>query len=589
MKDPVTEYAERVVNGNLRPMCCVQEIQACQRHLNDLERQGTAEFPYVFDMTRADRIIRWFTVCRHVSGVYAGRPIVLKDWQKFDYGCVFGWVHKDSGKRRFKTSYNRIARGHAKSTGMSAVVLYGMNADALYPPYHPEQAVYEMEPEVVCGAVDKAQAKIVWGDAQTMAENSPDIAERMIIKKTYMSTKARGGEIIRLSKDVKNKDGGKPCFIIIDEYHAHDTSYVKDTTSSGKGKRRQCLEFIITTAGRDAENKPCYKEDCTAIKILAGEIIAEDYFAMIRQIDDGDDPHDESCWVKANPMFRDLENDEYARDLYQEVKSSHDLAYQSGEYSKISEWLIKRVNRWQAQAENYYLSGCMEQFKAAAKKPDEFKKLTYSREVYLGNDLSKRIDLTADGYVIPLDDGCFAITGHGYIPEEAATRHEHTDRVPYRMWANDGWCTITPGAVVDYDFPKARMQRMEKERSWIIKEIDYDPYNATQYAQDLEKEGYTCVEIRQGVKTLSEPTKRFRELVMKGKIVHDGSPLLIWCFSNAVEIEDANGNIKLAKRTKDDSQRIDVAAAIINAFARAIYAIEDKSKNDIILSDGWSL
>lgn len=589
MNDPVTEYAERVVHGELRPLCCVQEIQACERHLRDLKRAGTDEFPYVFDTTRADRIIRWFTVCRHVAGCYAGQPIKLLDWQQFDYGCVFGWVHKDSGKRRFKTSYNRIARGHAKSTGMSAVVLYGMCADALYPPYHPELATYEMEPVVVCGAVDKEQAKIVWGDSQTMALASPDISKRMDIKKTYMSSKARGGEVIRLSKDVKNKDGGKPCIIVIDEYHAHDTSYVKDTTASGKGKRRQCLEFIITTAGRDAENKPCYKEDKLAMQILSGEMIVEDYFAMIRQIDDGDDPHDESCWIKANPMFRDLENDEYARDLYQEVKSSHDLAYQSKDYSKISEWLIKRVNRWQAQAENYYLSDCMEQFKAGAVSPEEFRQLTDGREVYHGNDLSKRIDLTGDGYVIPLDDGRFAITGQGYIPEEAVTRHEHTDRVPYRMWAADGWCTITPGAVTDYEFIRARMHRLENERAWHIKEIDYDPYNATQYAQELEKDGYTCVEIRQGVKTLSEPTKRFRDMVMEGKIVHDGSPLVIWCFANAVEESDANGNIKLSKRNKDDSQRIDIAAAIINAFARAIYAVEQVDKNDVILSEDWSL
>jgi phage terminase large subunit-like protein len=88
--------------------------------------------------------------------------------------------------------------------------------------------------------------------------------------------------------------------------------------------------------------------------------------------------------------------------------------------------------------------------------------------------------------------------------------------------------------------------------------------------QELESDGYTCVEIRQGVQTLSDPTKYFRELVLKGLIVHDGSPLLTWCLSNAIEVQDNNANIKLSKKHKDDSQRIDLAAAIINAMVRAM-------------------
>ena len=95
-------------------------------------------------------------------------------------------------------------------------------------------------------------------------------------------------------------------------------------------------------------------------------------------------------------------------------------------------------------------------------------------------------------------------------------------------------------------------------------------------ASELIDEGYICVEIRQGVQTLSEPTKRFREMVLQGQIVHDGSPLLTWCLTNAVEIVDNNGNIKLSKKLTDDSQRIDLAAAIMNAMVR-LDALEDSN------------
>ena len=65
----VTErYAREVVDG-LR-LVCKRERQACQRHLDDLERQGTDSFPYVFDESRANRIFDWFEkYCVHVRGV----------------------------------------------------------------------------------------------------------------------------------------------------------------------------------------------------------------------------------------------------------------------------------------------------------------------------------------------------------------------------------------------------------------------------------------------------------------------------------------------------------------------------------------
>ena len=119
------------------------------------------------------------------------------------------------------------------------------------------------------------------------------------------------------------------------------------------------------------------------------------------------------------------------------------------------------------------------------------------------------------------------------------------------------------------------IQDTELSDNLKIKEVCYDPYNATHFTQEMESGGYERVEIRQGVQTLSEPTMKFRELVMQGKIIHDGSPLLTWCVSNAIEVSDNNGNIKLSKKHKDDSQRIDLLAAIINAFVRALVKDDD--------------
>ena len=404
-----------------------------------------------------------------------------------------------------------------------------------------------------------------------MGEASPDIMNRLRIKRTYIEHQTRGGWLKALSKDTKNKDSGAPCIVIIDEYHKHSTSEIHDTLYSGFGKRQQSLMAIITTAGSDAENSPCKKEyDNLCCKILDGIIIDEHYFVMIRELDKEDIPHDESKWIKANPILQ--EDNEYSQILLDQIRDEHNKAYESGDPSKIREFLIKRCDCWQSDSENKYMSGIMDRWKALAIPRGEFLNLVRGRECYNGEDMSKNIDLTASGFAFKLDDGRYAVTAHGFMPINTAIKHEHTDRVPYKSWAKDGWCSLTEGDVTDDKFIKNYIHDMEFDEGWKMKEICIDPYGARQFANDMTEKGYTCVEIRQGVQTLSEPTKTFRELVLQNKIVHDGNPLLTWCLSNAVEVMDNNGNIKLSKKHENDSQRIDLIAAIINAMVRALLA-----------------
>lgn len=570
-------YAQEVVDG-LR-LVCKAELQACQRHLRDLEHQATETFPYVFDETRADRVFDWFEeCCCHVRGVYAGENIQLLPFQYFDLGCIFGWVHMETGARRFKTAFNFRARGNVKSTEMSGIALYGMCADAVYPPYQPGKKIYEMMPEVECAAVDREQAKRVWGDAKAMGEKSDDIKRRLEIRATYVEHKSRKGWMRALSRETKNKDSGAPCIVIIDEYHAHPTSEIVDVLKSGFGKRRQSLLLIISTGGKDSENSPCKKEYDFAKKIIGGEVKQEDYFAMIRELEDGDDVKDCCMWVKANPILQHM--NEYAQGLLKEIQSDCYTAYGSGDPEKIREFLTKRCNIWQQDSESKYLSSeQLAKWKTLGVPHDEFMELIKGANHLVGYDFSKKIDLTACGGCCNLPDGRVAVWAHGFLPEEAALRHERTDRVPYRAWNRENWVTITDGAVVDYDAVTECVDEFCDAVGSVPDEDCFDPYNATHYMTILaKKSNRTPVEVSQTMLTLSEPTNRLRELIVSGKVVHDNNPLLSWALGNAYAVTDTNENIKLSKRNKDDSQRIDPVAAIINAMSRLPQAVPKRSK-----------
>ncbi len=343
----------------------------------------------------------------------------------------------------------------------------------------------------------------------------------------------------------------------------------------------QSLMCIITTAGKDAENNPCKKECDICRKMLKGELpIVEHYFIMIRELeDDKKEPHDEACWVKANPILQS--DNEYSRVLRQQIRDEHDEAYNSNDPDKIREFLTKRCNLWQTDSEQkYFTTEMKEKFKTLAVTREQFLELTKGFDGWAGVDMSKRIDLTADAFVFWLPDKRLAVSAHGFIPEEAANKHEHSDNIAYRHYADQGWCTLIPGAVVDDNYIQKHIDQECIQNQWHVREIDHDPYGARQFSITMKEQGYEPIEIPQQMKYLSEPTKKFRELVLQGLLVHDGNPLLTWCVSNAYSIADTKENIMLSKRHKDDTQRIDLLAAIINALHRAMFAENERSVYD---------
>ncbi len=574
---PVAVYAKQVTQGKYHDLCCPMEIAACQRHLDDLKRQGTEDFPYVFDTTRADRILKFFGMCIQVRGVFAGQPVTLQPWQVFDIGCLYGWVHKDTGYRRFNRSLNVRGRGTAKSTENACKGLYHMTADCYYPPYHPELAVFEQNPEVECVAVDRDQAKRVLNDAKSIANNSPSIAKRLHVPLSNpIVHKTRGGWMRALSSETKNKDSLSPSYYCVDEYEAHTNSTLYDLGLNSFGKRAQALLDCIMTAGDDADNRPGRAEEEYAKNLLKGEIKDERYFVMIRELPHGEDPHDKSKWCWATPMLRF--QDQYSEILYEQILTEYTAAYNSGDAEKIRKFLTRRLCQWQTASVNSYLSEPQRKLAEKAQvSREEFASLVHGLQSWPGFDLGKRIDLTGTAMVTPLPDGRIAIAVQGFMPENGAVRHEHTDRVPYKDWARDGYVTLTPGDVTDNSYAYRWICQREKADKLKLVNLGYDGHNAVDLAiainADRKNEDF-CVEIRQTCAGQTLAVKTFREMLMQGKIVFERSPLLMWCLRNAVLVENNYGDVKLSKKHKDDSERIDPLAAAMNALSLVLIRAE---------------
>ena len=585
-RDYLIEYSNDVINGDI--IACQKHKWACMRFLRDIEREGTEEFPYIFDENKALRFLAWKSTFKHTKGVLQGQRIQPTPLQAFDFGNIYGWVHKDTGLRRFKKAYLQRARKNAKSQDLAAVASYeamanGVNAS-----------------EVYIGATKTEQSRIVWNEVKLQLEACPEMKGKYRVAYGKIEHPKTNSFIVALSKEAgKTGDGLNVQCGILDEYHAHSTSEIYDVLVSGMGARPEPLLIVITTAGFDL-NAPCYRVEYKYVSQILdpnNPIENDEYYVMINELDKGDDIQDESVWIKANPILATYE--EGLNYLRGELRAALDVP------EKMRNFLTKNMNIWIDQKEHGYMN--MAAWRECGNpnlKLEDFA----GQECIVGVDLSSKIDLTSVGIIFK-HDGKYYVFSHSFMAEETLAKKTRTDRVDYQLWVKQGWITVTPGAVVDYEFVKQYIKMIGKEfvrdnngnvlyddrgepvikdvLKIKVKEIVADPWNALQFMQDMEREGYVVIEARQGMRTLAAPTKDFREKVYSKKVVHNNNPVLTWAVGNAVTRQDHNENIMLDKAKSTD--RIDPIDAVINAYYRAMNMKVKQSLNDLIKRGEWVL
>lgn len=178
----------------------------------------------------------------------------------------------------------------------------------------------------------------------------------------------------------------------------------------------------------------------------------------------------------------------------------------------------------------------------------------------------------------------YIMLSHSFMPKNRLLEREKSDRVPYSLWAKQGYITLTEGDVVDYKYIKTYIRELAIK--YVVRQIGYDPYNATQFANDMTTEGFLMVEVRQGMLTLSEPTKDVEALVLQKRIVTGNNPLLTWAVSNAIAKTDANEN-KMLDKSKARF-RIDPASAMIISHTLARLNNTELDINSHIMDNGYS-
>ncbi|MGL5427167.1 MAG: terminase large subunit [Cetobacterium sp.] len=543
IKEEIIQYCKDCIDGVIPSG--QKHIWATQRFLKDVE-----EGKFIWDEEEAVRIVKWFTYLKHSKGILAGTPIVLTDWQKFIVCQIYAWK-KDNGYRRFKKAFIEVGRKNAKTQMQAGCMLYEISVVATR---NSEIA------ETFCAGTKRDQSKILFSECQNMLVGSSLSPKFKITRDKIVHIKTTSFLKPLSKQDGKTGDGTNPAALVLDEYHQHQTTEFYDLALGSNSK--ESLLLIITTAGIDL-NVPCYTEEyryCTELLNPNVDIENDEYFVDICEADKDDSVGNLKTWIKANPLRATY------KEGIEKIASDYEVAKSIPE--KMISFKTKICNIWVQAKDQSYMD--MEKWKNC-----EVKELPFdlkNRAVYVGFDMSAKIDLTSVAFIVPLmDDGTpkYAVFSHSFIPNrEKLMERKMVDKVPYDSWEERGFLSVTDTPIVDQAYVMDYVLNVCKENGWDIRHLAFDPANASKLMMDLNVQGYEVTEVYQSHKSLNESTAGFREQVYSGNIFYEPNPLLNYSMGNTV-IRQNNGLIKI---DKDASiKRIDPVDAMLCAFKLAMY------------------
>ena len=553
-------YARRVVAGKIP--CCKWIKLACKRHLDDLKASKAADYPYKFDPAKAEKVAKFLQLLPHTKGKWASKRelIKLEGWQLFSVCIPFGWLRKKDSTRRFRTIVIFVPRKNGKSIIGGGVGAYMFVADG------------EFGAEVYSGATTEKQAWEVFRPAKLMIERTPELRDHYGVE-VNASNMCRMEDGSRFEPVIgKPGDGSSPSCAIVDEYHEHQDSTLFDTMETGMGAREQPVILVITTAGSSIGG-PCHQLVRDAERMLEGVIDRPDLWAMLYTIDPGDDWASEEALIKANPNHGISINGDFLLARQRDAMQSA---------SKQATFRTKHLNEW-VGAKNAWLN--MLRWKEAP--PRKSLQELEGRRCIIGLDLASKIDIAGNILLFPPVDGdpFWHVHGRYYLPEARVIEELDGNTSRYREFDALGLLTLTDGEVIDFEVIKEDLR--EFAGRFDIEAVAYDPWQATQLAQEMEAEGLPMVEIRQTVQNISEPMKELEALTLRRLLAHGDCPILTWMASNVLAKLDVKDNIYPNKERPEN--KIDGIVALIMSLSRAIANAEAQGSVDDFLSRPMSM
>lgn len=506
---------------------------------------------FVFDADKADSALDFFPrFLTHSKGHLSGEPFELAKWQQAVVANTYGWVHRKTGLRRYREVFIYTPRKNGKSLFAAGMALTNLVLDK-----EPGFEIYSL-------ACESEQARLIFKMAKAMINNNPSLSDCFEINKNeiyyyppHLESKYQG-EWRVLTSDADSKHGFNTHFASIDEVHAHKSRDLTDVITTSTGARLQPL-VVYTTTADFMRPSLCNELVDQAIKVRDGVFDQPSFLPVLYHADREDDWEDPDVWYKANPCLGISFREEYLEQEFAKAKSNP-------EYENTFKRLFLNIQTEQAvrwMPLHIWDNG------------NDLPPLEYwnGKPCMIGIDLSSTRDLTAVmlEFWEEDDDEKTNYFWYPYIfaPKDNAEKRASEDKVPYLTWAKQGYMELTEGNSVDYR--RVRQVVDDALERFDVQKIGYDPWNAHQFIQQLQDDGFeNVVKVPQNAATMNEPMKNVFDMLEASRMHHGGHPVLRWNASNIVVRTDSNTNIRPDRNKSSD--KIDGFVAGLNSHALVI-------------------
>lgn len=489
-------------------------------------------------LSRAERNIAWCE--KHLfipEGKFVGRPLKMAPFMKDDFRAIYD---NPAGTRR-----GIITRGrkNAKTTESAMILLLHLCG--------PE---YKKNSQLYSAAQSRDQASLLFSLAAKMCRLSPTLSPFVVIRDTakQLACPELGTLYRALSAEASTAFGLSPALTVHDEL------------GQVKGPKSDLYEALETATG--AQGEP--------LSIIISTQAPTDADLLSVLIDDAKTGADPRIVLRMQTAAPDL--DPFSEEAIRAANPAFDLFMNKAEVLAMAEDARRMPSR-QPEFENLVLNRRVEMncpfvskalwLTCAMPPMPDFGQ----RPVYGGLDLSEVNDLTA--LVLGAQDSdIWHVKPTFWLPKDGLAERSRLDRVPYDVWAREGFLEAVPGKSIDYKFVAAFLWDAFKTTN--IQKIGFDRWNWRHFRPWLLAVGFTeeqleahFVEVGQGFQTMSPALRDLEGALLNGRIAHGGHPVLTMCAANAVVQTDPAGNRKLNKSRSRG--RIDGLVALADMFAAA--------------------
>lgn len=526
-----------------------------------------------FDEAAAQKALDFFPeMLHHVEGALAGQPFVLEPWQQSIVANLFGWYRLDPhGRevRRYRECLIYVPRKNGKTPLIAGVACYVFFCDL------------EAGQQDYIAAGEREQAGMLFRQIKGMVTQEPELKDRCRI---YGGNAAAGqskslvreqdGSFLRVvASEGDTLHGGNTHLAVVDEVHVQKNRNLFDvfTTSMASQNRKNPLFIGITTADFNRESvcnewhqRACAVRDNGGDKMKPGYDPA--FLPVIYETGVDDDWTDPAVWRKANPNLGVSVSLDYLERECQKAKENP--AYQNT-FRRLHLNQKTEQDKRAIDMELWDLGGILKYTEESLS----------NRQCYCGLDMSSVSDVTAFIMLFPpiTEREPWKTVCRFWIPEDAASKRDRKDRVPYRAWISQGLIIEHKGTEDDVgnrlDYAKIRRDINDLSRKFNIQQIGVDPWNATQLTLELQYDSLPVVLFQQGMKSMTGPTKELLAMLSGKQLAHNGNPVLRWMAGNLATEEDAAGNLKPSKAKS--TEKIDGMVALI--MARGVSMTEVKN------------